>query len=191
MWTKLPDAKVFSQIVAGYAKLYPYAIYSEISESHLPRKPSDFPLVQIYLRQPFKLYWHAVELLTFEGAEFAEATTQLLRGRAASTSERLQLQDDSLPWTRIAFILQIDQENRNEGSPVRVKNLNLCRYIWRAEQFFARRRLEPLAHISWRLFRKRSLWIVYGNLGETSLRQLMHIMTLATVDAFSCKSDRG
>jgi hypothetical protein len=189
MPSKLPDAKVFSQLVAEYAKLYPYVIYSEIREGHIPRKPSDFPLVQFYLRQPFKMYWHAVELLAFEGSEFAEAMTQLLRGRASSASERLQFQDDSLPWTRIAFILQLDQDNRNESSPVRVMNLNLCRCIWRAERFFARRGLESLAHISWRLFRKRSLWIVYASLGEISLRQLMHILILATVDSFSGKLD--
>lgn len=188
--TSLPDAKVFSQTLADYAEHYPYVIYDEIRECQLRREVSDFPVVQIYLKQPFKLNWHPAEFLTFEGAEFAEATTQLLRGRPATASERLQFQDDGLPWTRMSFLLQLDQENRQEGSPVRVRNLYWCRRIWRTQQFFARKRLEFLAHLSWRLFRKRSLWLVHASLGETSMRQLVH-MSLIPIEALSAKSDRG
>ena len=186
MMTNLPNATTFSQIVAAYAEHYPYVIYSEVRENQLPREASDFPIVQIYLKQPFKLNWHAAELLSFEGAEFAEATSQLLRGRAATASERLHFQADSLPWTRIAYILQLDQENRKEGSHVRVRNLDWSRRLWRAQQYFARRRFELLAQLSWRLFRKRSLWLVHASLGETSMRQLMH-MSLLSIDALSVK----
>lgn len=184
--SKLPNAKAFAQTIADYAEHYPYVIYAEVRESQLRSEASEFPIVQIYLKQPFKLNWHLAEFLSFEGAEFAEATAQLLRGRAATVSERLHFQADSLPWTRIAFILQLDQENRQEGSHVRVRNLGWSRRIWRAQQYFARRRLELPAQLAWRLFRKRSLWLVYASLGETSMRQLLH-MSLLSIDALSIK----
>jgi len=188
MMNNLPNTKAFSQVLADYAEHYPYVIYAEVRESQLRRAASEFPIVQIYLKQPFKLNWHAEEFLSFEGAEFAEAAAQLLRGRAATASERLHFQADSLPWTRIAFLLQLDHENRNEGSYVRVRNLAWSRYLWRAQQYFARRRLQLLAQLSWRLFRKRSLWLVHASLGETSMRQLMH-MSLLSIDALSVKLD--
>ncbi len=173
-------------MVADYASHYPYVIYADIKETRLASEASEFPIVQFYLKQPYKLDWSVVEFLTFEGAEFAEATAQLLRGRAATASERLLLENDGLPWTRMAFLLQLDQDNRNQGIPIRVRNLEWCRRIWRLQQFFARRRLEPLSHLTWRLFRKRSLWLVHGHLGETSMRQLVH-MSLVSNGSVSSK----
>jgi hypothetical protein len=130
---------------------------------------------------------HLGELLPFEGAEFADAAAWALCGRSATPEERRRMELDRGAPNRVAFALELDQQNRKDKAVTRLHGVKFGRRLWRTERFFRRKGMAMPAKWTNGLLKRHSRAKVRSLMLDASQRLLI----LTMLDSLSAQQARG
>ncbi len=170
---KLDHAEI-RLVLEREARDHPYLLYTDVEEvSALPR--IELPDKKSKLRfLPQKSFWHVSEFFVFEGDEFADGATLALRNRLATQEEKQRLQRDSRAPHKLWVVFELDRQNRNEGSGVRVYGAPLARFLWSVSSTLFEKKCAPLAKPFRSYFRKSANRIYLRSQEKVTLYRLIY-----------------
>jgi len=175
MTSQLASSGDFNSIVANGAREFPYVACPDLWETDNLELSGTFYAISMHRRLALNLDWQAVDLLAFEGAEFAEAATQFLRGRASTPAEQARFAAERRPGAKLSFALDLDRLNRNDGSPVRLSGAGAARACWRLGRFFRKAGATPLRNLFQALFRANARRLASRGGPGSSQRVLLQV----------------
>jgi hypothetical protein len=183
----LPDAADFNHVLSAYAAHFPYSAGGPLAA---PAPGARTPLLSQGALHRFvghKRDLHFGELLPFEGAEFADAAAWALCGRSATPDDRRRMELDRGAPNRVAFALELDQQNRKDKAVTRLHGLKFGRRLWRTERFLRRKNMALPAKWANGLLRRYSRVKVRSLMLDASQRLLI----LTMLDNLSAQQARG
>ncbi|MGB8816554.1 MAG: class I SAM-dependent methyltransferase [Rhizobiaceae bacterium] len=125
------DQMQFRTLLQQKAAEHAYVLYPDMKQTMgVSRKwmvGDDSPLRFL----PDKLNWHVLELMCFEGTDFANAATLALRNRMATPHEIHMVQRDPRSWNKLWLLFETSHQNRREKSRTKLVGPLHLYVLWR------------------------------------------------------------